>query len=269
MGESDRQPATFAENYDSVLVPVIFRPWAQELIRRAGPKDGEDILDLACGTGAVTREVAGVVKNPGSLTGADHSAGMLAVARAMAEAVGIEADWVEADAGALPFDDDSFDLVLCQQALQFFPDRAAALSETRRVLKPGGRIAACIQRSIDLNPLLAAQSAALDRFVGTSAGDAVRAICGWPGADAVRAAFEAAGFAAISVQSVTLTLHHPDARAFAAGAMGGMHTGNWLSQASEADRTACIDAFLDGLGPHCDGTSMTVPHVSNVVTATA
>jgi len=74
----------FANRYETTLVPVVFEPWARELIRRAAPQKSEHVLDLACGTGVVTRELARSGVSPGGLTGADHSAGMLAVARARA-----------------------------------------------------------------------------------------------------------------------------------------------------------------------------------------
>lgn len=112
---------TFADRYQSILVPVIFEPWAQELIRRADPASGEHILDLACGTGVVTRQVAKHVTRPGSLVGVDHSGEMLAVARALAEEDGLDVEWVEADAADLPIEDNRFDLAFCQQALQFSP----------------------------------------------------------------------------------------------------------------------------------------------------
>ena len=72
---------TFADRYQSILVPLIFEPWAQELIRRAAPEPGEHILYLACGTGVVTRQVANHVAHPGCLVGVDHSGDMLAVFR--------------------------------------------------------------------------------------------------------------------------------------------------------------------------------------------
>lgn len=260
-------PATFAERYQSVLVPVIFEPWAQEMIRRAAPQAGEDVLDLACGTGVVTREVARAVPGIASLTATDHSAEMLGVARSLASAVGLDVDWVEADVAALPFDDACFDLVFCQQALQFFPDRPAALAEVRRVLRPGGRVAFCVQRELEVNPMLKAQASALDAHVGAQVGAAVRAICGLSDAATLRALFQDAGFGTVQVEPVTLTLHHPDARAFAAGAMGGMHTGDKLSGLAESSIDRAIDAFLEGLGPCLDGAAMRFPHRSHVVLA--
>ena len=260
---------TFAERYQSVLVPVIFEPWARELTTRARPRDGDDILDLACGTGVVTRQVAQMVRAPGSLTATDHSPGMLDVARALGAQAGLEADWVEADAAALPFDDDRFDLAFCQQALQFFPDRPAALRELRRVLKPQGRAAFCVQRELEVNPMLKAQAAALDAHVGETAGDAVRAICGLPDGDALRRLFEDAGFGDVRVEQVTLILHHPDARAFAEGAMGGMHTGDKLSGLGRDSIEHAIRAFLEGLGDCVEGAALRFPHRSNIVLAHA
>ncbi len=260
---------TFAQRYDSVLVPVIFRPWAQEMLRRAAPQDGEAVLDLACGTGIVSCELGRLGLRLASLTGIDHSADMLAVAKTRAEAEGLEAQWHQADAAALPLETDSIDLAICQQALQFFPDKPAALAELRRVLKPGGRAFFCVQRALALNPMLAAQAAALDAHVGSAAGDAVRAICSLGDGETLRKLFEQAGFSNVSVESVALTLSHPDGRAYAAGAMGGMHTGDKLSPITEAQRQACFDAFLAGLGDCYDGQGIRFPHVSHVVQVTA
>ncbi|GHF69524.1 methyltransferase domain-containing protein [Seohaeicola zhoushanensis] len=260
---------TFADRYETTLVPVIFRPWAQELIRRAAPRTGEHVLDLACGTGAVSQELLRAGVEPGSLTGADISAGMLAVARRKAEEAGIASDWVEAEAGQLPFVEGRFDLAFCQQALQFFPDRPAALRELRRVLRPGGRVAFCVSTDLEKNPLLVAQAATLDTHAGPDAGAAVRAICGLPDGAEIGALFEGAGFEDVAVEEVSLELVHPDGRAFAAGALGGMHTGDKLSRMSDAERERCIDDFLTALGPCFDGTALRFPHVSNVVTARA
>jgi len=135
------------------------------------------------------------------------------------------------------------------------------------VMKEGGRVAFCVQRELSVNPMLQSQAAALEKHVGPEASAAVKAICGLPDGDEIRALFENAGFEDVEVESVSLTLHHPDGRAFAAGAMGGMHTGDKLSKLSETQRQQCIDDFLAGLGAGFDGTAIRFPHVSNVITA--
>ncbi len=269
MSPKTAKPVAFADRYQSVLVPVIFEPWARELICRSAPQAGEHVLDLACGTGVVTREVAKLGLNLGSQVAVDHSADMLKVARRLGSPDAHDIEWLQAAAGALPFEDGRFDLAYCQQALQFFPDRLAALGELHRVMKKGGRVAFCVQQGLAVNPMLRAQARALDKHVGEGAGSAVRAICGLPDGDELRSLFEDAGFTDIEVESVTLSLHHPDARAFAAGAMGGMHTGDKLSGLDGDRIDAAIEEFLTGLGDCYDGTAMRFPHVSNVVLATA
>lgn len=269
MGRVSKSPRNFAERYQSVLVPVIFEPWAQELVRRAAPRDGEHILDLACGTGVITREVANSGISPGSMTAVDHNAEMLDVARELASQAGLEAEWLQADAAHLPFEDARFDVALCQQALQFFSDRPTALRELRRVLRRGGRVAFCVQRELSINPLLLSQAAALDKHVGPEAAAAVRAICGLPNSEELRDLFEDAGFSHVEIETVSLSLHHSDAYAFAAGAMGGMHTGDKLSDLSEDRIAAAIDEFLTGLGECFNGKALSFPHVSNVIAARA
>ena len=127
----------------------------------------------------------------------------------------------------------------------------------------------CVQRDLAHNPMLSAQAAALDAHVGTAAGDAVRAICGLGDRQTLADLLAHAGFEAVTVESVALELSHPDGRAYAAAAMGGMHTGDKLSPITEAQRQACFDMFLRELGDCFDGQAIRFPHVSHVVSAVA
>src|SRR5262245_2757037 len=124
------------ENYERYLVPTIFGPWALDLVELARP--GERVLDIACGTGIVARTAARRVGSGGKVVGVDVSAPMLDAARAAAAGEGLSIEWREGNAMTLPFSDTEFDLVLCQQGFQFFPDRSASLREMHRVLRPGG-----------------------------------------------------------------------------------------------------------------------------------
>ena len=130
-----------AERYERVLVPAIFAPWAADLVELAQLQDGERVLDVACGTGVVARHAAQKVGTTGHVTGLDLNQGMVRVARSLPsvpEAAAIV--WIEGSALAMHLPDAAFDVVLCQQGVQFFPDRLAALHEMRRVLVPGGRV---------------------------------------------------------------------------------------------------------------------------------
>lgn len=125
-----------AELFDSHFVPAIFARWADELVRFAGLRAGDAVLDVACGTGAVARAARAAVGPGARVVGADLNPGMIEVASRREQAI----EWVQADAAALPFDDASFDVVLCQAALMFFPDPVAALREMARVARPGGSV---------------------------------------------------------------------------------------------------------------------------------
>src|SRR5215475_2176295 len=140
------------ENYERYLVPTIFGPWALDLVEEAGARPGERVLDIACGTGIVARTAAGRVGSGGTVVGLDVSAPMLDVARVVAAGEGLSIKWREGSAMKLPFPDTAFDVTLCQQGLQFFPDRATALREMHRVLGPGGRVALSVWRAIEGSP---------------------------------------------------------------------------------------------------------------------
>jgi len=98
-----------AERYERYVVPTLFVPWAQDLMNRAALQAGERVLDIACGTGVVARHAAEKVGNKGKVTGVDLNEGMLQVARAQSAKSGVEVEWRDCEAGALPFDDAAFD----------------------------------------------------------------------------------------------------------------------------------------------------------------
>jgi ubiquinone/menaquinone biosynthesis C-methylase UbiE len=161
-----KSPASIYQDY---LVPAIFVPAAKLLLEIAAPKTNERVLDLACGTGVVARQVAPLIGKEGSVTAIDLNAGMLAVARSLPQAEGAVIDWREGNVMALPFPDKSFELALCQQGLQFFPDKLAALQEVRRVLRRGGRLVVAVQQSLDKNPIFQSLNAALVKHMGVPA----------------------------------------------------------------------------------------------------
>ena len=137
-----------AELYEARFVPAIFAEWAPLLADGAGIGPGQSVLDVACGTGVVARTVADRVGDTGQVVGVDLNEAMLTVARRVRP----ELDWRRGDVAELPFPDASFDAVLCQMAMMFFPDRAAALLEMARVTRPGGVIAVAVPASLDDQP---------------------------------------------------------------------------------------------------------------------
>jgi ubiquinone/menaquinone biosynthesis C-methylase UbiE len=155
-----------AEIYDRYLVPSLIAPLVPELLARAAPRHGERVLDVACGTGAAARGVAPLVGSPGTVVGLDVNLAMLAVAGGRSAPRGAAIEWREGSAEDLPFAAGVFDLVLCQQGLQYFSDRVAAVREMRRVLAPTGRVAVAVWRGVERFPFDAALNAIIERRLG-------------------------------------------------------------------------------------------------------
>ena len=155
-----------AANYERYFVPAIGAPLGHDLIELAELRPGEHVVDVACGTGFVTRLAAQRIGGGGAVAGVDVNPGMLQVARSVAADTAIE--WHEASAEALPLGDATFDVALCQMGLQFFPDRQGALREMRRVLRPGGRIILNVPGPTP--PPLAVLVQALRRHIGPRQG---------------------------------------------------------------------------------------------------
>lgn len=254
-----------AEHYESTLVPVIFIPWAEHLLTRAGLQPGHRVLDVACGTGIVARMAASQVGPQGHVAGVDLNGGMLAVARQQSQDARIE--WIKADAARIPLENQSFDVVFCQQGLQFFPDRPSALAEFRRVLKGGGRAHVCVAADIAENPLIQSQAAAFDKHLGSEAANAIRAVCGLTDPKTLEGLFRDAGFAEASVERVSLTLTHPDGRAFVNGALAATPVAGAFAAMPQDKREAVVEDILAGFGACFDGGKLAFPHVSNVVSA--
>ena len=126
------------ENYDRHLGPLLFHGFADDLVARVAITPGIRVLETACGTGIVTERLARRLAGQGTLVATDLNEPMLAHARGK-NLRGAAIDWRQADATALPFDDASFDAVVCQFGLMFYPDKLAGVREAWRVLRAGGQ----------------------------------------------------------------------------------------------------------------------------------
>lgn len=160
---------TGARAYERHLVPRFFDPFATDLVERLDLRPGQHLLDVACGTGIVARHAAPHVAPDGKVTAVDVSPAMLGVARQIASDDGTPIAFEQADATELPLPDASADAVVCQQGLQFFPDRPVALAEMFRVLAPGGRLAVSTCRGLEHQPGYRALVEVLTRHVGIDA----------------------------------------------------------------------------------------------------
>lgn len=137
------------ELYDTILVPMMFTDFAEDLAAEVASIDPADVLETAAGTGVLTRELHRIL--PGAtITATDLNPAMLAQAAKSLPATD-RVRWQQADAQALPFEDASFDAVMNQFGIMFFPDRHRAYAEARRVLRPGGRLSAAVWGELEDN----------------------------------------------------------------------------------------------------------------------
>jgi ubiquinone/menaquinone biosynthesis C-methylase UbiE len=202
----ESEKPTPPEVYERVLVPAVLQGLSRRVVDLAAPREGERVLDLACGTGIVARTVAPIVGAAGTVVGIDVLPPMLAVARSLLAPDGASIEWREGDATALDLPDSSFDLVICQQGLQFFPDREATASEVLRVLAPGGRFVAAVWQGIDRQPFWKAFTeveAANLAPLGLTRDD-VTLPFSWGDPDALRTLLTDAGFDAVELSTTTI-----------------------------------------------------------------
>jgi len=169
--QSNRRDLDAATGYQDLLVPALMQEWAPRVAEAAaiGPRDW--VLDIACGTGVLTREAARRAGSTGAVTGLDLSPEMLAVAARLSPGL----RWQQGSGQSLPFPDQSFDAVVSQFGLMFFPDPVAGLREMMRVLVPGGRLAVAVWASLAETPAYAAEVALVERLAGSAAADGLRA----------------------------------------------------------------------------------------------
>jgi ubiquinone/menaquinone biosynthesis C-methylase UbiE len=128
------------QQYERDIVPTLSKPQTEVMFEHVSLHEGERVLDIACGTGIVLRLAVERFRNIKSIVGVDINRGMLDVAKELTPTTDIPIEWRESDVCDLPFPDNSFEVVLCSQGVQFFPEKRAALHDVQRVLVSGGRL---------------------------------------------------------------------------------------------------------------------------------
>ena len=255
--------------YERYLVPSLFTPWAIDLLARVAVKPQERVLDVACGTGIVARLAAQQVGALGRVTGVDLNAEMLKEAHTQAARLGAAAHWAQGDVDALPFETGVFDVVLCQQSLQFFSDQARAAQEIKRVLTPDGRVALNVSRPLEHNPYIRALADALERHVGPEAGAAMQAPCGFGEAEVLRELLRQADFHDIRIHIVILTIRHPSVAEFISGQLTATPMAASIAALSGDGRAALHDDICASLRPYTDDEGLAVPYELYVAVAQA
>ena len=240
MAESNAQfVGSIPEHYDRFLGPVFFQPYAADLVGRLRVPPGGRVLEVACGTGIVTERLRKKLPPDTTVVATDLNEPMIAFART-ARPLGSGVEWKAADAQALPFPDASFDAVVCQFGLMFVPDKALALREARRVLKPGGVLAFNVWANFDANPVGRIAHTVISEFFPTDPPTFYLVPFGMDDEALLRRLLKEAGFEVTTFDRVSLEARSPSATE----ASRGLVLGNPVAAAIEARGTAKPDAIM-------------------------
>jgi ubiquinone/menaquinone biosynthesis C-methylase UbiE len=194
-----------AQVYEELLVPRVFVPWAKLLLEEAKLSPGETVLDVACGPGTVAHMASEITGPKGKVTAADISPPMLDIARSKPHSPdSAPIEYVESPAHPLKISDASVDLTVCQQGLQFFPEKVEALKEMARATRPGGRIVVAVWGSLEQAPLFGEICAGLDETLPASIADMMKAPFSFGNPQQLKALGEEAGLKNIEIKTRSL-----------------------------------------------------------------
>ena len=212
---------TIPENYERYFVPMISKDYAEMLADTLDVADGAHVLVTTCGTGVVTRNIARKLDGKSRLTATDFNERMLSQAKLSVGDIA-SVDYRQADATDLPFDEDSFDAVMCQFGIMFFPDAQKALEEAARVLKPGGKFHFSIWDTLENNGFANFIHNAIGELYPDDPPMFLKLPYGWRDIGSITTDLQESGFTDIDIAVRPLTTRAQTARHVALGyGMGG------------------------------------------------
>ncbi len=244
--------------YDTGLGPVIFVDYADDIVRRATASSPGRVLETAAGTGIVTRRLRDLLPATSALTATDLNPPMLEVARAKFRP-GERVEFQPADATALPFPDASFDVVVCQFGVMFFPDKDVGYREVRRVLAPGGRYVFNVWDSHRHNPFGRIAHEVVGRFFPADPPQFYRVPFGYHQIDPIKESLIDAGFDRITATVVRVAKRIPDIAAFANGLVYGNPVIDQIRARGDVDPARVLAAVEEALHREFDPDGGTMP----------
>ncbi len=253
-------------DYDTYLGPFLFEFYAEDLAARMTVEPEGMILETACGTGSSTEYLRRATPSDVSILATDVSEPMLRHARTLRGRLeGV--DFQRADASELPFEDGSFDAVAQQFGLMFIPDKQRALSEARRVLRPGGRLVFSVWDDLDSNPFVQVAQDAIASFFDEDPPQFLYLPWSYNDHEALRELVSGAGFQDCELHTVSHTAERPTAREVATGLVRGNPTLNDIRERADGSVEEVIDSVAEALGRAFGTSPFRAPTRVIIVTA--
>lgn len=241
-----------AEKYESQKVPSVFAPLAEATLAAVLLPEGARVIEVASGTGIVSRLISERLSGEGRIVCTDLNPAMIEVARKMMPPSRHKVEWFACDVIDLPFADGEFDIAICQQGLQFFPDKPKALAEIRRVLAPGGRLILTCWRTI--SPLFQAVSDSLRQRVSEKAAKQALGPYSFRDGDVIASLLTEAGFRIASVSSLLINRATPARPAIREEILASPYEKELRDKGAEtidavvADVDAALEVYREGEG---------------------
>jgi ubiquinone/menaquinone biosynthesis C-methylase UbiE len=248
-----------AERYQQILTPAILGPAARALVEWSALGPGEAVLDAGCGTGAAARPAAERVGPTGRVIGIDVNTGMIDVARSLPPLEGTEIEWRVESIYDLSMPDAAIDVVLCAQTLQFLDQRAAAITEMRRVLRQDGRVALSCWCALDENPYFHALVEAVTRHIGADTAAGLMAAFGLSDPDTIRSLLNDAGLRNVEIDMIDMNLELPPLKDFVPRHISATPMATGFNTATERARRAVIDDVIRSVSGYMRGASARIP----------
>lgn len=247
-----------AEGYEQQKVPSLFGPIARATLDVVSLPEGAQIIDVACGTGIISKVAAERLTGQGRIVGTDLNPAMIEVACRTMPATRHRIEWFTCDATELPFENGEFDTAFCQQGLQFFPDKPKALSEIRRVLVTNGRLFLTCWKSV--SPLFQAASDSLRYRIGNEIAEQALRPYAFRDCGVISSLLKNAGFEVNEVSTLVVDRHlTPPARRAVRAELLAQPYEQALRASGDATIDAVVEDIIVSLKNYSNGQTITVP----------
>ncbi len=249
--------------YEKYIVPAYTGAWADEIVNRACLGAGEKILDVACGTGLVARTASEKQNNSDLIYGIDVNEVMIKKAREIQPSI----NYHHGDVTEMPFPDNKFDVIFCQQGLQYFPDPSLALEEMNRVLVENGRVLLSVWRPIEYSPFYASLCKILEHYLNRKAASMLSGAFDFGGYEKLKTLFKNAGFNNIKVNIVIKQMSYSPLDEFIAGGLMASPFFKDIQEMQESKREEMLLEINKSNQDYIDDNGLAAPLESYIVNA--